>query len=131
MSQSTGLVNLNIVRARHAVRSAKSATFGGVNGGEIAKKIPPLIMNNGLIAVLSFACEKGEKTGYANVFEEVIKHFKDENVRILPPDSKISKIEDLLAYILEHDTVTLRLMTIETMRWLEYFRRFAKKGEIQ
>ena len=130
MSENKGLVNLNIVRARNAVKSADLNTFGGAKGGDIAKKIPPLIMNNGLIAVLSFACEKGDKGDYAKVFEEVIKHLKDENIRILPRDAKIIKTEDLLRYILKKDTVTLRLITIETMRWLEYFRRFAKKGEI-
>lgn len=131
MSQEKGVVNLNIVRARNAFNASQSDTFGGVNGGEIAKKIPPLIMNNGLIAVLSFAVENKDKkdnAGYGKVFKVLIDHLKDIDIKILPPDSKIKDVEDLLKYILGGDSTTLRRITFETMRWLEYFRRFAKKG---
>lgn len=131
MSKDKGLVNLNIVRARNALNAARSDTFGGINGGDIAKKIPPLIMNNGLIAVLSFAVENKNKldsSGYGKVFKAVIAHLKDKDIKILPPDSKILEVEDLLEYILNGDSTGLRRITLETMLWLEYFRRFAKKG---
>lgn len=121
-----GLVNLDIVRARNALNASKSDTFRGVNGGEVAKKIPPLIMNNGLIAVLAFADEND--ADYRKVFKAVIAHLKDEDIKILPPNSNVAEVKDLLDYILKGDSVTLRRITFETMRWFEYFRRFAKKG---
>lgn len=126
MSQEKGLVNLDIVRARNALNASKSDTFRGVNGGEVAKKIPPLIMNNGLIAVLAFADENN--ADYRKVFKAVIAHLKDEDIKILPPNSNVAEVKDLLDYILKRDSVTLRRITFETMRWFEYFRRFAKKG---
>lgn len=126
MSQEKGLVNLDIVRARNALNASKSDTFRGVNGGEVAKKIPPLIMNNGLIAVLAFADEND--ADYRKVFKAVIAHLKDEDIKILPPNSNVAEVNDLLDYILKRDSVTLRRITFETMRWFEYFRRFAKKG---
>ena len=112
--------NLEQIRAKNAL-NVKVA--GGANDGAVVKKVPSMILENGILAAAAFANEnKGQ--GYADVFEAgIIPHLKSINK--LPGDNT-----DLRGFIDDLTNVsssTLRRTTTETMAYLSYLRRFASK----
>lgn len=127
--------NLNQIRARHALRFAKDhekidpqtqklvTTIAGDNGGEVVKKIPPAIMNNGLLAVLAYSMD-AKQASWKEVFNGIAEHLASSNVAIVPAEKKTA--ESLLEFLSEENTssVKLRDATDEAMLWLEFARRF-------
>ena len=120
------IVNLEQVRAKNALNAAKEKSYdcGGENGGQIVKKIPPLVMNHGLLAALAFACEKKEGSGWRNLFDELAKHLADKEIALLPRDCVTA--EKLLKHLTgkDADSLLLRRCTMESLAWLDYARRF-------
>ena len=120
MSDKKKSKNLEQIRAKNALnvmidRDEKDSK-------SIAKKIPAMILENGLIATAAFA-EESNVRGYRSVFENgIIKHLED--IDLLPGNQDKLKgfIEDLTTV----DSAGLRVITAETMAYLNYLRRFAK-----
>ena len=129
--------NLEQIRAKNALEASNNGPFNGVNGGQIVKKIPTMILENGILATLAFALEKTDKGKYRNedskkVFDKIAKHLNDpENTVIL--STKAKDAESMKYYLSqdeEVDSSILRAITSETNAFLNYFRRFAgKTGE--
>ena len=108
--------NINQIRARNAFNTI-GCIGKGENGGEVVKKIPPIIMNNGLLPALAYA---KEKKGWGSVFKAAEKHLQDDDIKLLP------KGADLLDYLItKADSQSLKLITNEILAWLEFLRRFA------
>jgi CRISPR type III-B/RAMP module-associated protein Cmr5 len=124
--------NLEQVRAKNALKATGGQIFGGKDGGEIAKKIPTMIRDYGLMATLAFALEKKKKDQYANegfklALDCVVGHLRDPLVQRLP--DTIKDAEAWMNYLAnEADSAQLRDQTAEAMAYLSYFRRFATKG---
>ena len=114
--------NLEQIRARNAL---KCPTATGEQGGEVVKKIPPLIMNHGLLASAAFAYDD-KKEGYGVVFDYIAKHLADPEVGILKTSS--TDLQKMMAELTEGDSNLLRKATNEAMAWLTYARRFVKKA---
>jgi len=115
--------NLEQIRAANALKAAEQK-IAGLNGGEVIKKIPPLIMNHGLLAV--GACAFDEKTGYKGVINAIAIHLSHPDIDLVPGDC--DNTDKLMRYLSEKaDSAKLRLCTAEAMAWLEYARRFIKK----
>ena len=114
--------NLDQIRAANAINATDIGK--GVNNGEIVKKGPAYIMNNGLLATAAFARES--KGGYEDVFKAVIRHLKDPRVEKLPEKMEESS-DALIRYLVKKDSSVLRDITMETMAYLNYLRRFAGK----
>jgi CRISPR/Cas system CMR-associated protein Cmr5 small subunit len=110
--------NLEQIRAKNALTATENVKFSGVNDGEVAKKVPTMIMENGILAAATFAQETGK--GYDTVFQAVIVHLKD--VEIMPAGK-----DDIISWLVDEDSAQLRAVTAETMAYLSYLRRFAKK----
>ncbi|MFZ2655908.1 MAG: type III-B CRISPR module-associated protein Cmr5 [Victivallales bacterium] len=113
--------NLDQKRAFNAITA--QGKWEGVNDGEVVKKIPALIRENGLLGAAAFALEK--KGGHEDVFNAIIRHLADPDIH------KIEKAIPLQAFILktaEMDSSGLRAITSESMAFLNYLRRFAKKN---
>ncbi|MGE9289545.1 MAG: type III-B CRISPR module-associated protein Cmr5, partial [Puniceicoccales bacterium] len=75
--------NLEQIRARNAW-SAKSSgqNFEGKEGGlKVAKTIPPLIQNHGLLQTLAYA--NAENTGMKNILNYLAKHLSDPEIQIV------------------------------------------------
>ena len=117
--------NLNQIRAQYALRAASNTAFSGKEGGQIVKKVPTMIRENGFIGALAFAIEK--KGGYIKVFEEMLKHLRDPRVCAVH-NSDVDSIEKLLTYVCKGDSGRLREVTAESMAYLSYLRRFAAGG---
>jgi len=108
--------NLDQIRAKNAL-AARIGT--GAEGSEsVAKKVPVMIRENGFIAAMSFAKEKGK--GYADVFNAIIDHLKDINQMHGIPDN----FDGFLDGLCKKDSVVLRAVTAEAMAYLNYLRRF-------
>jgi len=161
---------LEQIRARNAMQAAEQ-NLAGANGGEVIKKIPPLIMNHGLLAVGAYAFD--EKTGYKGAVDAIARHLADPAIALVPQWTtaqkqeyrrldtelpqlkaqlrdlrgqerkrveneiaqktarwiKVSEAGCLLDYLTtEADADKLKQCTTEAMAWLNYARRFIKKG---
>jgi phosphoribosyl-dephospho-CoA transferase len=117
--------NLEQIRAKNAMDPA-AQRMAGPNGGEVIKKIPPLIMNHGLLAIGAYAFD--EKTGFKGAVDAIARHLADDNIKLLPANYS-TDTSGLMKYLsTEADSHQLKRCTAEAMAWLNYARRFIKKG---
>lgn len=112
------------LRAKHAWEATQDTVFQGKEGGEAVKKVPAMIIENGLLGAIAFAIEKGE--GYFKTFEALLDHFKKTEFASVETTKDVGEWFSKLA---SSDAETLRLTTSECMAYLAYLRRFAKKEE--
>ena len=123
--------NLEQLRATHAFNAAHKSDdpshFAGVEGGRaVAKKVPAQIVQDGFLASLAFAIEKGE--GYEKVFRAVVDHLADPEVNC----TFGARTDSLGNFLLDLSGKTgdqLRAVTSEVLAYLNYLRRFAKTGD--
>lgn len=112
--------NLEQVRAKNALLAARKYVFGGADGGEaVAKKVPAMIRENGFLAAAAFAMEK--EKGYAEVFDACITHLSDPEIRL----AKNELLADMVEKLSGATSDRLRLVTAESLAFLNYLRRFA------
>lgn len=117
---------LDQVRAFNAYKEAQSQDFKGKDGGEVAKKIPGLVVMHGLLGAMAFALSDKNKAGHRAVFEAVRKHLRDPAIDD-PTVRGVESVESWFERLAEADSAQLRLTTAETLAYLTFFRRFAKK----
>ena len=115
--------NLEQVRARNALTLGP---VSGDKGGEVIKKVAPLILNHGLLATAAYSFT--EKEGWQKVFDAIARHLADKDIAIVP--ESVKDRQELMEFLTRKDTSseTLKLATAEAMAWLTYARRFVKKG---
>ena len=117
--------NIAQIRAASALDFANTdAIKGGKEGGDAIKKIPPMLMTNGLLAAIAFSIERKkeglQRPGYSAIFDALAKHLASEEISIISS----ANASDLLLKLTEKDSQTLKLATAEAMEWLAYARRF-------
>jgi hypothetical protein len=121
--------NLDQIRARNALEFAKKEgeRVTGPQGGEVIKKLAPHILNHGLLATAAYSFS--EKAGWQLTFDAIARHLADPLIAILPADRVKDRVT-LVDYLTARETnsETLKLATNETMAWLQFARRFVKKG---
>lgn len=116
--------NLNQIRARHVLEFANFASVKGKNGGEVIKKIPPVIMNNGLMAALAYSMDRGQQA-WKGVFDAIAVHLASKEIAMIPEDRGSAEL--LLDYLAANATSTiLRDITAEAGEWLNFARRLVK-----
>ena len=116
--------NLNQIRARHVLEFANFCNVKGKNGGEVIKKIPPVIMNNGIMAALAYSMDKNQ-LAWRGVFDAVAAHLASKEIAMVPEDR--SSAEMLLDYLAsEASSTVLRDITAEAGEWLNFARRLVK-----
>ena len=116
--------NLNQIRAKHVLAFATFAKVEGKNGGEVIKKIPPVIMNNGLMAALAYSMDKGQKA-WQTVFDAIAVHLASPEIAMIPDDRNSAVL--LLDYLASDATsAQLRDITAEAFEWLNFARRLVK-----
>ena len=117
--------NLAQIRGKNAFEATRNASFSGENSGEVVKKIPALIVECGLLATLAYAIAK--KGDWEKAFLVILHHLKDDAIQ----DATAKDIDENLKAWFEHlvsvSAEELRQATAETLAFLEFFRRFAKK----
>jgi len=124
--------NLEQIRAASAISFAKDVEAGtsiakGAEGGEAIKKIPPMIMGNGLLAAIAFSLEN-QREGYASIFTALAKHLANPLISIAPG---VTDAKTLINFLVNEDSATLKLATAEALEWFSYARRFVKSPKKQ
>jgi CRISPR/Cas system CMR-associated protein Cmr5 small subunit len=120
--------NLAQVRAASALRFATGPVqIRGRDGGEAIKKVPPMIAANGLLAAMAFSLEEKrdglQRPGYAAIFDAIADHLESSEISIT---NGTSSAKDLIKFLVDSDSQTLKLATAEAMEWLSYARRFVR-----
>ena len=122
--------SLEQIRARNALAFANQhgANIAGAQGGEVIKKLPPHILNHGLLATAAYSFT--EKVGWQLTFDAIARHLADPDIDIVPAD-KVKDRATLVSFLTAKNTTSefLKLATAETMAWLQYARRFVKKED--
>ncbi len=115
--------NLEQVRAANALAYAKAGLdTRGKQGGNVLKKLPALIMSNGLLAAGAFAYGQKEDSGWQTCFDHIAKHLSHSEIGIAPGQDNLEKLLEFLAS--RADSQVLKLATEEALAWLSYARRF-------
>jgi CRISPR/Cas system CMR-associated protein Cmr5 small subunit len=113
------------IRAHNALAAADTIKAGAGEGdpNAVCKKVPSLIINNGLLATAAFANEG--KDGIQSVIHAIECHLQHKEVEIMPQG------KTLLDWLSgqDADSALLRRVTSEAMAYLNYLRRFVKKGK--
>ena len=126
--------NFEQLRSKHALVAADQG-FHGRNDGDIIKKVPTMIQQNGFLGALAFAIEdetrvqkqnNGNASGYAQAFKAILVHLKSPEVAICP-----ATIKELLPFATwlcddERDACELRVVTAEAMAYMNVLRRYAR-----
>lgn len=129
--------NYEQIRAKNALKATTGMCFTGKDGGQVAKKIPARIQEDGLLPAISFAIDKmggRDKDGWGMAFLAIVQHLSDAEVAdgsVKGLDLSQSTSDVLINWarnLAECDTDQLRRTTNEALAYLLYFRRFAKKG---
>ena len=120
--------NLAQVRASSALKFATGPVqIRGRDGGEAIKKVPPMIAANGLLAAMAFSLEEKrdglQRPGYAAIFDAIAAHLESSEISIT---TGTSSAKDLIKFLVDGDSQTLKLATAEAMEWLSYARRFVR-----
>ena len=115
--------NLDQIRAKNAWNACNGTTFSNADGGEVVKKLSPMIRENGMLGALAFALAKKDDRnvgGYADAFNAICVHLNFIK-KVNAGDAQALQTE-----LLECDSLKLRDVTAETMLYLNYLRRFGK-----
>jgi CRISPR/Cas system CMR-associated protein Cmr5 small subunit len=127
--------NLDQIRAAHAI-GKRDIRIPGTEGGEVVKKVPMLIRQNGLLAALAFACERGRRggtwknEGHHRVFEFVVEHLaRCPSVELALPDGGDDLVVRYNEWLANQSSAALRLHTAEIMAYLGYLRRYVQREE--
>jgi CRISPR/Cas system CMR-associated protein Cmr5 small subunit len=113
------------IRAANALSKASTIKAGAGEGdpNAVCKKVPTLIINNGLLATAAFA--KEGKEGIQSVINAIEAHLQHEEIAIMPIGKSMM---DWLSSE-QTDSSTLRRVTAESLAYLNYLRRFVQKGK--
>lgn len=117
--------NFEQIRAKNALAWKDKIGKGKGDGENVAKKVPVMILDNGIIAAAAFALEKGE--GYADVFKAIISHLKDDDIHLIENSFLPDNLKGFITHLAASSSSELRLITAETTAFLNYLRRFVKK----
>jgi CRISPR/Cas system CMR-associated protein Cmr5 small subunit len=125
--------NLDQTRAANALSAAQKG-YKGVNEGQVVKKVPTMVRENGILGALAFAVERTDKgkvknEGHYGIWQAVVDHFADERVHVLRRKCNPDEFVKWLAGSDDATAARLRAITAEALAYLNYLRRFAKKGD--
>ena len=117
--------NLEQIRAANALAYAKAGLgTRGKEGGNVLKKLPALVMGNGLLAAGAFAYAQKPDSGWRTCFDHLAKHLAHSDIAIAPGQDNTDKLLEFLST--KADSQVLKLATEEALAWLSYARRFEK-----
>jgi CRISPR type III-B/RAMP module-associated protein Cmr5 len=109
--------NLDQVRAFHAHEAASKTDRASVS------KLPGMILTNGLLATLAFACESGKapRAGMKSAADSLATYLSGR----LPSLGAVNTGEILAMALASRDALTLQRATSEALAYLTYLKRYA------
>lgn len=90
--------------------------------GSLARKVPMLVLTNGLGQALAFLRSKG-KDDQANEHNVLFRHVSAWTLSQVAPNAKDG---DLLQWLLTNDSAAYRRATTEALAYLVWLKRFAE-----
>jgi CRISPR/Cas system CMR-associated protein Cmr5 small subunit len=97
--------------------------FGGDQGGEVIKKLPARIRNDGLLASLAFCMDK--EGDHLDVARMIAEHLAHQEPGGLAPITRSHDVVGLVQELAAGDAALLRRATAESLALLNYMKRFA------
>ena len=132
----SGMKNLDQIRAGNALEAGKKG-FKGVNDGQVVKKIPTMIRENGLLGALAFAVERKDgkngkpgdlkNPGHHGVFAAIVTHLAHPGIGKIGQQCTPEQFAQWLTESEKATSARLRDITSESLAYLNYLRRFAGK----
>lgn len=109
-------------RAADAWRCARDQNKEYVN---LAKGLPALIMNSGLLQIVAFLREKGlkekqEKQRHCSVLGDQLRSWVHKRFHEVPED-----FDGFMKALMNADPRQFQLITAESLSWLRWLRQFA------
>lgn len=92
--------------------------------GSLARKVPTLILTNGLGQTLAFLKAKG-KNHPADEHTVLFRHLSRWVLSQVAPSSPATN-GDLLQWVLQNDSASYRRATVEALAFLTWLKRFAE-----
>jgi CRISPR-associated protein Cmr5 len=105
-------------KAWEYVTAVKEQSYAGRYGGWV-KRLPALILTNGLGQTLAFLRAKGQGTG--NAPQTLYQHVSEWVMDQVGPGTGSA-----LEWLLKQDSVTYRRATTESLAFLNWLKRFAE-----
>jgi CRISPR-associated protein Cmr5 len=112
-------ITLEQQRAAHAWKKAQQAPE---QYDKLAKGLPALIMNSGLMQVLAFLNEKGRTQPHCKVLGEHLREWLQQR---FPTKIKNAELPQFMEALLKLDSQDLQQVTAETHAWLRWVRQLA------
>jgi len=122
--------NLEQIRATSAIEAWKTFKDArGENGGDVVRSLSALIINNGLLATMSFAIDK--KGGHLELMENICQYLTNKRsifkAIFRPGDNKDDKVTPYLNALANAPSITLQQATDEALAYLTYLKRLRIK----
>ena len=113
--------NLDQKRALNAMAAVRKYNPQGKNEGNVIKKVPTMIQQNGLLGAIAFALD--DKTGHAEVLKGAMEHYHTYD-SASPDGNDLNRFAEWLC---KQDSARLRAATAEILAYLNFYRRFASQ----
>ena len=91
---------------------------------KLAKGLPALIMNSGLMQVLAFLEEKGSKEKQRDC-RELAQHLRQWLVKRFPKDLPSAEFRAFMERLMKAEPRTFQAITTEAFDWLRWARQMA------
>jgi CRISPR-associated protein Cmr5 len=89
--------------------------------GSLARRVPMLVLTNGLGQTLAYLRSKGKDE--SNEHNVLFRHLSDWTMSQVAPNERD---QDLLAWVLNNDSAAYRRATAEALTYLTWLKRFAE-----
>ncbi len=115
--------NLEQIRAASALACADSIDRQAV------RKLPAMVLANGLLAAASFSLDSESRKGMRDVWEVIGSHLHQRGYlkSALVGTDKSARIKSFLKELAAQSSLELQSATTETMAFLGYLKRFTPK----
>lgn len=111
--------NLDQLRAAHALTVAADTDKAS------SAKLPSMILSNGLLATLAFACEQTKNEAKRPTMNAAANGLAVHLRTVLPEAGGATSGKALAENLAKGEALTLQRATIETLAYLSYLKRFA------
>lgn len=121
------LTNLEQVRAARALKDAENIIARrSASDGDQLSGYYSLIITNGLLATFAYSAAKGSE--YRLIAESLLGHLRAlQQAALFPGEPVPTELMDALNHIsAKADNDLLRMMTAESMAYLNYLKRFGR-----
>lgn len=119
--------NMEQIRAAQAIRAVQAFEPNNSLSKSAINKLPAMILTNGLLATIAFVKSDSSGAGRSDMAKAMLKtaeHLYD--LRMISQEASVS-LDAFIEYLCSKKSSELQLATTESLAFIGYLRRFAKK----